>query len=259
MAIETKIQSRQTLQNVSYAVICLAFGIWGWYDYAIKIPRNQAAFAEFIATEEIKTDLEAARAVGELTETQKAQYGAAVEILNKYIEKPVEPAAYDRPVQLWLYIVGCGVLGVPWFIYAQWNLARRRFRLDDDGTLHCAQGRFTSEQITGIDLSRWMSKAIARVEVSVGPAIELDDYKYKNVEDIVAAMCARFYPGEWTSDARPIGDPKSRDTKRELAEAAAAEELAAESEQAREEDESADAQVDTHADAHTDDERAAKN
>ena len=241
MAIETKIQSRQTLQNVGYAVACLAFGIWGWYDYAIKIPRNQAAFEEFITTEEEKSLLEATKALGELTEAQKAQYTAAVAILNKYMEKPVEPAAYDRPVQLWLYIVGCGVLGVPWFAYAQWNLSRRRFRLDDDGTFHCAEGTFTPEQITGIDLSRWMSKAVARVEVSNGPAIVLDDYKYKNVEDIVAALCARFYPGEWTSDARPIGDPKSRDTKRELAEAAAAEALAAEdgTDEARADDESA--------------------
>jgi hypothetical protein len=38
----------------------------------------------------------------------------------------------------------------------------------------------------------------------------------------VAAFAARFYPGEWTSDARPVGDPKSRDTKRALAEQAAA-------------------------------------
>jgi hypothetical protein len=30
----------------------------------------------------------------------------------------------------------------------------------------------------------------------------------------VALLAARFYPGEWTSDARPIGDPKSRDTKK---------------------------------------------
>jgi len=29
----------------------------------------------------------------------------------------------------------------------------------------------------------------------------------------VAKLAARFHPGKWTSDARPVGDPKSRDTK----------------------------------------------
>jgi hypothetical protein len=47
----------------------------------------------------------------------------------------------------------------------------------------------------------------------------LDDFLYTGVEDIVATLAARFHPGQWTSDARPIGDPKSRDTKKAAAEA----------------------------------------
>jgi hypothetical protein len=70
----------------------------------------------------------------------------------------------------------------------------------------------------GIDLTTWMSKAIAWVEVEGGRRIQLDDYKYRFTEDIVGVLAQRFYPGEWTSDARPIGDPKSRDTKKALAE-----------------------------------------
>ena len=31
-------------------------------------------------------------------------------------------------------IVGCGVAGVPWFAWAQWQLTRKRFKLNDDGT-----------------------------------------------------------------------------------------------------------------------------
>ena len=39
----------------------------------------------------------------------------------------------------------------------------------------------------------------------------------------MAHFAARFEPGKWTSDARPHGDPKSRDTKaKREAEAAAA-------------------------------------
>jgi hypothetical protein len=61
-------------------------------------------------------------------------------------------------------------------------------------------------------MSQWMSKSTAFVEISDGPRIKLDDYKYAGIEDLVAVLAARFHPGEWTSDARPIGDPKSRDT-----------------------------------------------
>jgi len=244
MAIETRIQPRQTLQNVAYGIICLALGIWGWYDYAIKIPAQEAAFVEFTAAEKVKSALEETARTTPLNEQQKAEYTVARELLEfKYKEKPAEPAAYDRAVQLWLYIVGCGVAGVPWFAWAQWQLSRKRFKLNDDGSFVSAEGTFAADQIAGIDMSKWMAKSIARVETADGRKIELDDYKYKGVEDIVATLAARFHPGEWTSDARPVGDPKSRDTikAKQDAEAAAAASLAAEAEAERAEAEKAKA------------------
>jgi hypothetical protein len=218
MAIETKIQTRQTFQNIGYAVICLALGLWGWYDYAVTIPEMEAAYAEFVALEETTKTLEAQSKVAPLNADEKALFKEAEAILAaKYKEKPDQPATYDRAVQLWLYIVGCGVLGVPWFAYAQWQLTRRRFRLEDDGAFTADGRTYAASDLTGIDMSRWMSKSIAEVLTADGGRIALDDYKFKGVEDIVAALAARFHPGEWTSDARPVGDPKSRDTKAKLA------------------------------------------
>ncbi len=216
MAIETRIQKRQTIQNGAYAIICLALGLWGWYDYAVKIPAQEAAFQEFVAAEDTRTKLEKLALVTPLNDEQRAEFSQVRTLLEqKYKEKPVEPAVYDRAVQLWLYIVGCGVLGVPWFIFAQWNLSRNRYRLNDDGSFESGTTKISAEQLTGINLSRWMAKSIAQVQTADGRKIDLDDYKYKGVEDIVAALAARFHPGEWTSDARPIGDPKSRDTKKQ--------------------------------------------
>ena len=222
MAIETSIQPRQSIQNIAYAVLCLGLGIWGYYDYSVKIPNNEASFVEYIDAEKTKSALEERVRTTPLTADESTQYRAATETLNKYREKPAEPAAYDRPVQLWLYIIGCGVLGVPWFAFNQWKLTRHRYRLADDGSFHSHAGVVASDNIKGIDMSRWMAKSIAFVETTDGRRIELDDYKYKGVEAIVAALAARFHPGEWTSDARPIGDPKSRDTKKLLEEQAAA-------------------------------------
>ena len=213
MAIETRIQPRQTIQNVAYGVICLALGLWGWYDYSVKIPNSESAFREYTAAADRKAALEKLTADRALNDAEKTEYTAVQATLAKYKEKPAEPAAYDRPVQLWLYIIGCGVMGVPYFVHAQWQLSRKRFRLGDDGSFECAEGKFTAAQVTGIDMSRWMSKSIATVKLEGGLEVSLDDFKYKGVEDIVAQFAARFEPGKWTSDARPIGDPKSRDTK----------------------------------------------
>lgn len=220
MAIETKVQTKLTLQNTAYAVICFGLALWGWYDYSIKIPAKQAAFDEYSAAEKTKSELENLAKATSLSDAEKEQFRTASDVLLRYKDaKPAEPAAYDRPVQLWLYIVGCGVMGVPYFVWLQLSLAKRRYRLDDDGTLHAPEGTFAPEKIAGLDLTKWMAKSIATVEVEGGTKIALDDYKYKHVEDIVAALAARFYPGEWTSDARPIGDPKSRDTKKAQEEA----------------------------------------
>jgi hypothetical protein len=237
MAIETRIQTRQTVQNVAYAVLCLGLAIWGWVDYSISIPAAEAAFKEYVEAEKSKSTLEERSRVQALTDAEKTEYTTSLGTLAKYKEKPAEPAAYDRAIQLWMWIVGCGVLGVPWFVLAQWQLSRKRFRLGDDGSLATRDRTIPATDITGIDMSRWMSKSIAAVQLSDGSKIELDDYKYKGVEDIVAALASRFYPGEWTSDARPIGDPKSRDTKRaQLEEAALEQQEATEQDSRRDSD-----------------------
>ena len=233
MAIETSLQPRQKWWNILYAIICGGLALWGAYDYWVTIPRREAAVAAYDQAASRAEELEAKSRAGagasgtapgaavQLTEAEVAEYKAAKEVVDK--GKPTAPAAYDRPVQLWLYIVGCGVMGVPFFVYSQWQLSRKRFRLGDDGSFECNEDRFTAQQITGIDMSRWMAKSIATLEVDGGRRIELDDFKYKGVEEIVAHFAARFEPEKWTSDARPHGDPKSRDTKaKREAEAAAA-------------------------------------
>jgi hypothetical protein len=222
MAIETKVRTSLTIKNLVVGLVCLGFGLWGWYDYSVVIPKERADFAEFTAAEKSRSELEVAARNGPLTDEQKQLFKEVDATLARFTEKPSEPASYDDDIQLWVYIVGCGVLGTPFFVYAQWKLTRRRYRLDDDGTLHAPEGNFGPAQLAEIDMNNWMEKSIATVVTTDGTRINLDDYEYKGVEDIVAVLAARFHPGQWTSDARPIGDPKSRDTKKALAEAEAA-------------------------------------
>lgn len=224
MPIETKIRTSLTLKNIALTAVCLGFGIWGWYDYSVKIPQERADFAEFTAAEKTKSDLEAEARVSSLSDEQKLRFREAESVLARFTEKPVEPSSYDDEIQLWVYIVGCGVLGTPVGIWSQWRLSRKRFKLGDDGSLTTVEGSYSADQLAGIDMDRWMEKSIATVITTEDKRIDLDDYHYKGVEDIVAILAARFHPGKWTSDARPIGDPKSRDSKKALAEAAEREE-----------------------------------
>lgn len=217
MPIQTQVQSRQTAQNLAYAVICLALAIWGWYDFAVRYPAQDALHAEYQA---IKSKREELRKVDPslLSAEQRVELEAADTAFARFSEVPSPRSSLDYQVQIWVYMVGCGV-GVPWFLFTQFGLMRRTYRLDDDGTLHTPEGTYSSAQIVGLDLTKWMAKAIAWVEVEGGGRIKLDDYKFRYTEDIVGVLAQRFYPGEWTSDARPIGDPKSRDTKRAAQEA----------------------------------------
>lgn len=220
MPIETRIRPSMTAKNLIAAVVCLGFGAWGWYDYAVKIPQERADFAAFTEAEGTNSEIEAASRTRTLTDEEREKAKEARATLDRFKEaKPSEPASYDDDIQLWVYIVGCGVLSGPYFLYAQWKLTRRRFRLDDDGTLHAPEGTFAADQLADLDMSRWMEKSIATAVTTNGTRIDMDDFLYKGVEDIVATLAARFHPGQWTSDARPIGDPKSRDTKKAAAEA----------------------------------------
>ena len=76
-------------------------------------------------------------------------------------------------------------------------------RLADERALF-ARGGYALTQVTGIDMSRWMSKSIATVKLADGRSIVLDDYKYRNMHLIVGAIASARYPEDWTEDARDL-------------------------------------------------------
>jgi hypothetical protein len=201
MAIETTLQPRQKWLYPIYAGMCLALALWGAYDYFVSIPNREAAVAVFAAASEVRESLQALPPP--LTPEQVAQYNDAETVIASFKgEKPTPPDFYDRPVQLWVYMVGCGLVSTPWFVWAWVTSARRRYRLDDDGTLHTPVGTFPPEDLADINMSRWMSKSIATVVTTSGTHIRMDDYKYRNTHLIVGALASRFHPEDWTEDAR---------------------------------------------------------
>jgi hypothetical protein len=127
-------------------------------------------------------------------------YDHTITLLNEIgnIEKPGQ---YDRLIKGFVFIP-C----LPMGLYFWWNLARlarRKYRLEDDGTLVAPGVTLKPDNIADIDMSRWMTKSIAIVHGNEGQQVKLDDFYYKNTETIVGGIAHRFYPDDWTPDARP--------------------------------------------------------
>ena len=235
MAIETTLQARQKWWNILYAVICAVLGAWGAYDYWVTIPRKEAEVAAYevaaTAAEEMEAKARAATAAPggaqPLSVEDVKAYEAAKAVVDK--GKPVAPAAYDRPVQLWLYIIGCGVLGVPWFLWEWLSAASKKYRLNADGSFEFNGRTIPMEDIADIDMAKWMSKSVATVVAKDGTRITLDDYKFKNSNLIIGGIAARLYPNDWDADGRDLNKIRAQE---EAAAASDAAELAAASQPA---------------------------
>ena len=217
MAIRTTIQPFVLWRNAIFAILCLAFGLWGWYDYSIKIPNQEADFSAFEQAKEVKVKFETQAATMPLNNAQTAEFAAAKKTIDEITTRnsgaPTKPSQYDRTMQMWLYIIGCGVLGTPFFIWPIIQAMKKKYVLQDDGTLHCPQGIFTVDQIAEIDMSRWCAKEgdrrstwTATVVTSDGQRILLDDHDYKNMHLVIGGIAHRMMPDKWTPEAKRVGE-----------------------------------------------------
>ena len=192
MAIQTSIKRSFIFWNVLYIVLCGGLGAWGAYDYWVTIPAQEQAVATYEELNVRRAELEmrgvlwtllAKKADGTITETEsetleeirlamqeadlpgppppltdeeKEEYKALKKTIEVDFENtaPEPPASYDGWVNFWVYFVGTGILGTPWFV---WKLLSRRgmsWRLEEDGSLVTPEGTFPADQITG---RRWSS------------------------------------------------------------------------------------------------------
>ncbi|MSR34496.1 MAG: hypothetical protein EXS12_06840 [Phycisphaerales bacterium] len=217
MVIRTTIQPFVLWRNTIFAILCAIFGLWGWYDYSIKIPALEVDCETFDQAKETIKKLETQSNTAQLNSTQTAEYAAAKknvdEITARNVGAPTKPSQYDRPMQLWLYIIGCGMLGTPFFIWPILQTTKKRYELQDNGTLLSPQGTFTVDQIAEIEMNRWCAKEgdrrstwTATVVTTDGKRILLDDHDFKNMHLIIGAIANRMMPDKWTADAKRISE-----------------------------------------------------
>ncbi|MDG2423390.1 MAG: hypothetical protein P8M22_05370 [Phycisphaerales bacterium] len=111
------------------------------------------------------------------------------------------PSKYDRPVQ-WMFILCLPF--VPWYLWALFSTGSRKYRLDPDGTFHMPEGTWKAEQISDIDMSRWMAKSVCWVVSTDGTRIKLDAHIYKGLDTMIGVIAHRLHPDNWSLDARPV-------------------------------------------------------
>lgn len=207
MAVESRVRPRQFWFTVGYAALCAVLGLWGAYDYWERIPRQEAEFAQYMsATERVKRYADrSVPGAPRLTAEEESDYQQAREVVDRFASGAPTPVAfYDRPLQLWVYMLGCGILGTGWCVVSLMRTTSRSFELDDDGILHAGSRRIGPEDVTGIDMARWMAKSIATLRVRDGTSVVLDDYKYGGMHLIVGTYAHRFDPQRWNADATPV-------------------------------------------------------
>ena len=200
MAITTTIARHYALRLIITAVVCVVLGLWGIYDYAIGIPRQEKAAARFETLTAEIGELEAQANQRGLSATELAEYERKSREL-KELGTPTAPGKYDRPIQ-WSFII-C----LPFGIHLGWaylRTRRRTYGLDDDGTLSMPEGTWKRDEIKDMDMAQWMSKSVAYAVNTDGTRVKLDDYKHKNLHLIIGAIASRLHPDQWDGEAKAI-------------------------------------------------------
>ncbi len=212
MPITSKPAKGHTWRTIIFAVVSVFLGVWGIYDYAVAIPRQFAQVQRFEQITKERKELEATKDQRQLTAEEGELYDRLTGELNAMGGTPSPPGKYDRLIKGLLFIP-CLPFGL-YLIGFSAYLCRRTYRLDDDGTLHLPQGAWKPEEITDIDMGRWMKKSIAHVVHANGQRAKLDDYQYRDMFRIVGAIAARLHPNEWDTNAKllkpPSADPQPK-------------------------------------------------
>jgi hypothetical protein len=98
----------------------------------------------------------------------------------------------------------------------------KAFRLNDDGSLTTPDGSWSANEITDIDMSRWIAKTgnarstwTAKAILEDGTTVLLDDYIYQDMHLIIGRLAHQFYPDEWSPLARRVKSEQVDDDAKE--------------------------------------------
>jgi len=227
MKVTTSFRRGPFAINLAFAVFCLVGAIWGAYDYWVAYPRIEQAGLEREEAMKTKQQLEeltgvsapasgGAPIVGRaLTDDETRRYDEAKATIKRIEDEfggaPRKLAAYDRPLQLWLWVIGCGLLGFPFFVWPMIRMVRRKWTLEEDGSLRTPWRTIPLDQVETIDMSRWCAPTGSKrstwrawLVLKDGHREELDDHDYLDMHRIIGFYASRFHPEQWTAEAKRV-------------------------------------------------------
>ena len=198
------------------SLLCLASAAYGAWQYWFRLPERERTFATYIAAVEQKAAAEQViNGGGRLDEAQIAEYEKAESTLTTYAnDKPQKPSKYDGLISLLVWFAG-GLSGLPFLLWPLWKHRNGGWILHEDGVLRSPKGeRIPDDQIQDIDMSSWRglinpqasnkSTWQAKLSLTDGRKIVLDDYPWDGVSRIIAHYAHRFHPDTWDADGEPI-------------------------------------------------------
>jgi hypothetical protein len=194
VALQTTLATRFWLKTIIMVIVCLVLGVWGIWDYVVKIPREemQASRALLIsntiqpamitemgslerdeATVTLNVIISEDGAQNPLWIASLEVFRNALNSVGKNIQDEAyallvselaiygnvtPPSKFDRPMQ-WVFI-----LCLPFGFYYLWKYVQMKKRsriycLDNEGTLSTPEGIWQSSEIADIDMSRWIAKS----------------------------------------------------------------------------------------------------
>lgn len=256
MALTIQLATRFWLKTIIMAIVCVVLGLWGMWDYGVTIPRAETGSARAELLRVVRSGLdttlgsdvrsEALLALNsaidqdDLRDTswsdslqtmrsavtggdlgvQRAAETTVDDGLKEY-GSVIAPSKFDRPMQ-WLFIIclPCGF----YYFWKYWKMTNRAkaFRLNDDGSLTTPDGSWSANEITDIDMSRWIAKTgnarstwTAKAILEDGTTVLLDDYIYQDMHLIIGRLAHQFYPDEWSPLARRVKSEQVDDDAKE--------------------------------------------
>lgn len=228
MRVTTSFRRGPFAINLGFALFCLVGAIWGAYDYWIHYPHIEESGRQREEALRVKQHLEEISGVAPssqpggatvagrpLTDEETRQYEEAKATIKRIEDEfggaPRKLAAYDRPLQLWLWVIGCGLFGLPFFTWPLIKMLRRRWTLEEDGSLRTPWRVIPLDQVETIDMSRWCSPTGSKrstwkawLVLKDGTREELDDHDYLDMHRIIGFYAHHFHPHEWTIEAKRV-------------------------------------------------------
>lgn len=86
MAITTTVRPRYAFQMIFMFVLCLVLGLWGTWDYFVKIPNQQRAYERFRVCEAVRDAIDLHTSASTDPAAREQQTREALELVNTRIE-----------------------------------------------------------------------------------------------------------------------------------------------------------------------------